>query len=152
MPLALDEGLAGLPPGLEGVEVLLQTLIGRLAGIDGTAALAGHSPKNLGPDQRAPVIARATSDSEWYLWPLYRKPSARISTEWLCPCHSRTKRDPGGGDPERSYGVFQRSFQLPDAIDDDKIAATFANGVLTVALPKTVEAQKQQKRIEVKAA
>jgi HSP20 family protein len=48
--------------------------------------------------------------------------------------------------------VFQRSFQLPDAIDDDKIAATFANGVLTVALPKTVEAQKQQKRIEVKAA
>ncbi|HYM30916.1 MAG TPA: Hsp20/alpha crystallin family protein [Candidatus Cybelea sp.] len=53
---------------------------------------------------------------------------------------------------ERSYGAFQRSFELPDGIDRDKIAASLANGVLTVTLPKTVEAQKQQKKIEVKAA
>lgn len=53
---------------------------------------------------------------------------------------------------ERSYGAFQRSFDLPDGIDQDKIAATFAKGVLTLTLPKTAEAQKQQKKIEVKAA
>jgi HSP20 family protein len=53
---------------------------------------------------------------------------------------------------ERSYGVFQRSFALPDGVDRDKIAADFAKGVLTVTLPKTVETQKQQKKIEVKAA
>jgi len=53
---------------------------------------------------------------------------------------------------ERSFGSFQRSFRLPDGVDQDKIAATFAKGVLTVTIPKTAEAQKQQKKIEVKAA
>src|ERR1051326_3592239 len=53
---------------------------------------------------------------------------------------------------ERSYGSFQRSFPLPDGVDTDKIAATFDKGVLTVTLPKTAEVQKQQKKIEIKAA
>jgi HSP20 family protein len=53
---------------------------------------------------------------------------------------------------ERHYGSFQRYFALPDGVDADKIAATFKNGVLTVALPKTAEAQKSAKKIEVKAA
>jgi HSP20 family protein len=53
---------------------------------------------------------------------------------------------------ERAYGSFQRSFALPDGVDRDKIAAELAKGVLTITLPKTVEAQKPQKKIEVKAA
>jgi len=53
---------------------------------------------------------------------------------------------------ERSYGSFQRSFALPESIDQSKIAAEFSKGVLTITLPKTAEAQKQQKKIEVKAA
>jgi HSP20 family protein len=53
---------------------------------------------------------------------------------------------------ERSYGSFQRSFQVPDGVDTDKIEATFKKGVLTVALPKSVEAQKAAKKIDVKAA
>lgn len=53
---------------------------------------------------------------------------------------------------ERSYGSFQRSFYLPDRVARDKIAAEFKDGVLTVTLPKTVEAQAQQKKIEIKAA
>jgi len=53
---------------------------------------------------------------------------------------------------ERSYGSFQRSFQLPLSIDRDKVAADFSNGVLTISLPKTAEAQKPQKKIEVKTA
>lgn len=53
---------------------------------------------------------------------------------------------------ERSYGSFQRSFALPDSVDQDKIAANFAKGVLTVTLPKNTEAQKAEKKIEVKAA
>jgi HSP20 family protein len=52
---------------------------------------------------------------------------------------------------ERSFGTFQRSFMLPDGIDRSKISAAFSKGVLTLTLPKTPEAQKQQK-IEVKAA
>jgi HSP20 family protein len=53
---------------------------------------------------------------------------------------------------ERTYGSFQRAFELPQGIDRDKIAAEFAKGVLTVTLPKSTEAQKQQKKIDVKAA
>jgi HSP20 family protein len=52
---------------------------------------------------------------------------------------------------ERAYGSFQRTFELPDGIDRDKIAAELSKGVLTITLPKTAEAQKPQKKIEVKA-
>jgi HSP20 family protein len=53
---------------------------------------------------------------------------------------------------ERRYGSFQRSFQLPDGVDADKIDAKFVKGVLTVKLPKTAEAKKAEKKITVKAA
>ena len=53
---------------------------------------------------------------------------------------------------ERSYGSFQRSFRVPDGVDTDKIEASFKKGVLTVALPKSAEAQKTAKKIDVKAA
>lgn len=53
---------------------------------------------------------------------------------------------------ERRYGSFQRVFKVPDSVDTDKISATFAHGVLTVTLPKTAEAQKSERKIEVMAA
>jgi len=53
---------------------------------------------------------------------------------------------------ERVYGSFQRAFELPQGIDRDKIAAEFTKGVLSITLPKSAEAQKQQKKIDVKAA
>jgi HSP20 family protein len=53
---------------------------------------------------------------------------------------------------ERRYGSFQRSFSVPDGVDADKIEANFKNGVLTVTLPKTAEAQKSEKKIAIKKA
>jgi len=53
---------------------------------------------------------------------------------------------------ERRYGSFVRSFAVPDSVDAAKIEATFANGVLTVKLPKSAEARANEKKIEVKAA
>ena len=53
---------------------------------------------------------------------------------------------------ERHFGSFERSFQLPEGVDADKIEANFKKGVLTVTLPKKLEAQKPTKKIEVKAA
>ena len=41
MSLAADEGLAGLSLGMEGVEALLEPLLGGLAGIDGASATGG---------------------------------------------------------------------------------------------------------------
>jgi HSP20 family protein len=52
---------------------------------------------------------------------------------------------------ERSFGSFERSFPLPEGVDREKIEASFKNGVLTVTLPKTAEAQKAEKKITVKA-
>jgi len=51
---------------------------------------------------------------------------------------------------ERSYGAFQRSFKLPASVDRDKVAADFVKGVLTITLPKAPEAQKPQKKIEIR--
>jgi HSP20 family protein len=53
---------------------------------------------------------------------------------------------------ERTFGSFQRSFQLPADVDTDKIEAGFKKGVLTVTLPKSAEAQKSEKKITVKSA
>ncbi|WP_199902536.1 Hsp20/alpha crystallin family protein [Azospirillum sp. B4] len=53
---------------------------------------------------------------------------------------------------ERSYGSFQRTFRLPDGVDAENIGATMTKGVLEIVLPKNAETQKQQKKIEIKAA
>ena len=52
---------------------------------------------------------------------------------------------------ERRYGAFKRSFRVPDGVDTDKIEAAFDKGVLTIRLPKTVEAQKAEKKIDIKS-
>jgi HSP20 family protein len=42
---------------------------------------------------------------------------------------------------ERYYGSFDRSFTLPDNIDQTHLDATFKNGMLTVELPKLAESK-----------
>lgn len=53
---------------------------------------------------------------------------------------------------ERAYGAFHRAFVVPEGVARDKIAADLSKGVLTVTLPKTAEAQRPTRKIEVKAA
>lgn len=53
---------------------------------------------------------------------------------------------------ERRYGSFARSIRLPFDAGDAKVNAQYDKGVLTVTIPKPAEAQKQVRRIEVKAA
>lgn len=53
---------------------------------------------------------------------------------------------------ERSYGTFERSFQIPDTVDTDRIEAVFKQGVLKVTLPKKPEAAQAAKKIDIKAA
>jgi HSP20 family protein len=52
---------------------------------------------------------------------------------------------------ERSFGSFERSFQLPEDVDADKINASFNKGVLTIMVPRSAQAQRAEKKIEVKA-
>lgn len=50
---------------------------------------------------------------------------------------------------ERSYGSFQRSFRLPDSVDEDACTADFSDGVLKVTVNKRKDAQKSARRIEI---
>ena len=49
---------------------------------------------------------------------------------------------------ERYFKKFERSFSLPEGIDEDKIEGEFSDGVLTLTLPKKKEVL--PKTIEVK--
>lgn len=49
---------------------------------------------------------------------------------------------------EHHYGRFSRSLELPRSVDANKAEAVFANGVLTITLPKADESR--GKRIQVK--
>ena len=62
VPLAHDKGFAGFALGIEGVESLLQALLGGFARIDRAAqkySFHDLGPKNNGPDHGVPVISRA---------------------------------------------------------------------------------------------
>jgi len=50
---------------------------------------------------------------------------------------------------ERSYGAFSRSIRLPAEVDAAKVKASYKDGVLTINMPKTKEAE--VKKIQVKA-
>ena len=52
---------------------------------------------------------------------------------------------------EFSYQSFKRTFTLPELVDEDKISATYDNGVLNVTIPKKEEAKpKPARQIQVK--
>jgi HSP20 family protein len=53
---------------------------------------------------------------------------------------------------ERSYGAFERYFELPEDVATDKIVATFVKGILTIVLPKTHQAKLLDRKIDIKAA
>ena len=50
---------------------------------------------------------------------------------------------------ERSYGAFQRAFMLPITVDQEKVKASYNDGILELRLPKVQAAQ--PKRIAVSA-
>ncbi len=48
---------------------------------------------------------------------------------------------------EFSYSTFKRAFSLPETVDNEKISASYNNGVLEINLPKREEAKVQPKRM-----
>src|SRR5207237_10371557 len=49
---------------------------------------------------------------------------------------------------ERYYGRFERRIPLED-VDEDKVSAAFKNGVLTITVPKSTEANTRVRRIAI---
>jgi HSP20 family protein len=48
---------------------------------------------------------------------------------------------------EWSYGPYERTIELPMDVDADRANATYGNGIVTIALPKS--ARRQSRRIEI---
>ena len=51
---------------------------------------------------------------------------------------------------ERRYGSYERRLSLPKDIKDEEITSKFKDGVLTVHIPKTEQAQKAGRQIPIK--
>ncbi|HET7190541.1 MAG TPA: Hsp20 family protein [Pseudolabrys sp.] len=51
---------------------------------------------------------------------------------------------------ERSYGLFERTLELPNGVNADAIEASISKGVLKVTVPKPAPAH--AKKIDVKSA
>lgn len=48
---------------------------------------------------------------------------------------------------ETKYGAFERSFQLPDNVDEESISASYDNGLLNISIDKSED--KVSKKIEI---
>ena len=87
--------------------------------------------------------------------PGYRQEDVKLNIEKhvlrLSSAKQETKEEKDGKKfliCERRSQSFERAFSLPEDVDEDKIEGEFANGVLTVTIPK--KEVMQPKRIEVK--
>jgi HSP20 family protein len=70
--------------------------------------------------------------------------------------HKQDKEE-GGEDQryhvvERAYGTFVRRFALPFEPDQDKVEANFDNGVLKVWIPRSPEAERRTRKIDIKSS
>ena len=52
---------------------------------------------------------------------------------------------------ERLYGAFERSFNLPNSIDTEKIEARFKNGEMVLTLPKREESKPRSVKIKIES-
>lgn len=50
---------------------------------------------------------------------------------------------------ERSYGSFRRIFSLPATVEQDKVKASFKDGVLEIILPKLEKAKQKKITVDV---
>jgi HSP20 family protein len=50
---------------------------------------------------------------------------------------------------ETQYGAFSRTFHLPDNIEEDKIQATYIDGILNIVIPKD-EKKELKRTIQIK--
>jgi HSP20 family protein len=53
---------------------------------------------------------------------------------------------------ERTYGMFERTFALPNTVDPDKIEARYDNGVLFVTIPRAERAKPREIRVNTSAS
>ncbi|HVG57518.1 MAG TPA: Hsp20/alpha crystallin family protein [Hyalangium sp.] len=68
---------------------------------------------------------------------------------------SERKADPSAKESarrlERGFGVYTRSFKLPDTVDANNVAARYEHGVLTLTMPRKEEAKPRVIEVKVQS-
>jgi HSP20 family protein len=93
-----------------------------------------------------PLDVRESADEYWLMFDLPGvKPedvSIEVSDQVLTVSGTRVPTDTGERHQlERAFGSFVRTLSLPKGIDSDAITADYTNGVLTLKVPKPVNAK-----------
>jgi len=77
-----------------------------------------------------------------------------ICENMLCICGERKEeqeyKQGQNYTSERYFGRFERDIPLPATVDANKVDASYKEGVLTITVPKTEQAKRQQ--IEIKSS
>ena len=63
--------------------------------------------------------------------------------------HEKEQKDEDYHCVERNYGSFVRMVHIPKEVKQDKISASYKNGILKVVLPKSEEAKQKELKIKV---
>ena len=88
--------------------------------------------------------------------PGFEKTDFRIHLEkYLLAVSAEKKQDENYEEKKyskREYNLqsFERTFNLPDNVDEDKIIAEYKNGILTIELPKKNQEKNNLKQITIK--
>lgn len=115
----------------------------------------GRGPGSFGWRQ-APVNIEDKADA--YIVNLYAagldKSGFHVSAQGdvLCICYTAAQVDDGARTftrRENWLGSFQREIALNSLVQIDAIAASYVDGVLTIRLPKTVQAQEPGREVPV---
>ena len=120
---------------------------------------SGERDESMALVEWVPVVDVLETDNEFQIraeLPGVEKTDVKLSVEkgvLLISGHREQEKEEKGAryhKIERASGTFARSFTMPDVVDEQKVAAEFKNGVLTVRLPKSEKAR--PKSIEVRIA
>jgi HSP20 family protein len=138
----------------------LQDFENRLAGFFGRAPVRTNGDKKeaISVAQWAPLVDISEDDKEYLVkaeLPEVKKEDVRVSVENGVLSISgerkieKEEKDKKYHRVERAYGLFGRSFSLPEGADGTKITAEFKEGVLKVHLPKAENAKPKSVTVKV---
>ena len=125
-------------------------------------AFFGQRPLRVGDEYLdsdwSPSVDISETDTEYLIraaLPAVKKEDVKVTYEdgMLTLSGERRKEDEQKGEKfhriESFYGNFWRSFELPEAVDEEAITAEAKDGVLTVHVPKTKAEAKKVATIKV---
>jgi HSP20 family protein len=63
--------------------------------------------------------------------------------------HEKEEKDKEYHRVERSYGYFERSVRIDSDVEEDKIKASYKNGVLSIDIPKKEGSESKKRKISI---